>query len=98
MRHNTVCPKCQGKEIIRIEGKVGPYWDGNNIAIGISRKDAVLVTRYVCSCCGYSEEWIEKAEDLTHLKEYFKEETIAFPDKKKQLRIEELEYPTKKLG
>ena len=31
---------------------------------------AVLVHRYVCCACGYSEEWIDK-EDIRRLKEKY---------------------------
>ena len=32
--------------------------------------EAVLVHRYVCCACGYSEEWIDK-EDIPRLKEKY---------------------------
>ena len=35
-----------------------------------SNFSAVLVHRYVCCACGYSEEWIDK-EDIPRLKEKY---------------------------
>ena len=39
----------------------------NNIQVGLTVFSAVLVNRYVCCDCGYSEEWIDK-EDIPTLK------------------------------
>lgn len=44
---------------------------GHNIQLGWTNFSAVLVHRYVCGRCGYSEEWIDK-EDLPALKEKFR--------------------------
>ena len=65
-----VCPKCNGSDILRVEGKAGAYGSGNNIITGMTIFSAVLVHRYVCCNCGYSEEWIDK-EDIKKLKERF---------------------------
>ena len=43
----------------------------NNIQVGWSNFSAVLVNRYVCCDCGYSEEWIDK-EDIAALKKKYK--------------------------
>lgn len=56
MKNNVSCPKCGGTEIIKIPGKAGAYGSGNNIMIGMTIFSAILVNRYVCSDCGYSEE------------------------------------------
>ena len=63
MKSSHICPKCNSTDIIRIEGKAGPYGTGNNIQTGLSNFSAVLVHRYLCCSCGYSEEWIDK-EDI----------------------------------
>jgi len=70
MKHSRVCPKCAGREILRVEGKAGAYASGNNIMVGMTILSAVLVHRYVCCSCGYSEEWIDK-EDIPTLKDKF---------------------------
>lgn len=70
MKRTRICPKCAGTDIIRVEGKSGAYGSGNNIQTGLTIFSAVLVHRYVCSDCGFSEEWIDK-EDVHKLKERF---------------------------
>ena len=70
MKLKKICPKCNGREIIRVPGKAEAYGVGNNIQVGWSNFSAVLVHRYVCCGCGYSEEWIDKA-DIQRLKEKY---------------------------
>lgn len=70
MKNSKGCPKCQSTDIIKIPGKAGAYGSGNNIMTGMSIFSAVLVDRYVCSQCGFSEEWIN-TEDIKKLKKYY---------------------------
>lgn len=71
MKRTRVCPKCSSTDIIRVEGKAGAYSSGNNIPVGMTIFSAVLVHRYVCCDCGYSEEWIDK-EDIQELKRKYR--------------------------
>ena len=59
MKSCRVCPKCEGIDIIRIEGKVGGYGSGNNIPMGATILSYAKVPRYLGCSCGYSEEWID---------------------------------------
>lgn len=70
MKNTHICPKCNSDDIIKIPGKVGAYGSGNNILAGMAFLSAVLVDRYVCCDCGYSEEWIDK-KDIPTLKNKF---------------------------
>ena len=70
MKVKKICPKCNGTDILRIKGKSGAYGSGNNIQTGLTIFSAVLVHRYVCCDCGYSEEWIDKV-DIKKLKDHF---------------------------
>ena len=70
MKNRKICPKCNSTDIIKVPGKAGAYGVGNNIHTGWSNFSAVLVHRYVCCACGYSEEWIDK-EDISRLKEKY---------------------------
>lgn len=70
MKTTSKCPKCNGTDILMIPGKVGAYGVGNNIMTGLTTLSAVLVHRYVCCECGYSEEWID-LEDMPKLKKAF---------------------------
>lgn len=71
MKNTNTCPKCRGTDIVRVEGSAGAYGSGNNIQVGWSIFSAVLVHRYVCCDCGFSEEWIDK-DDILKLKQKFK--------------------------
>ncbi len=70
MKYTHICPKCGGSDILRVPGKSDGYGVGNNIQVGLTIFSAVLVHRYVCCACGYSEEWIDK-EDLARLKKKY---------------------------
>ncbi len=73
MKKTNQCPKCQSKEIIFIPGHVGAYGVGNNIQLGITNFSAIKVNRYLCTTCGYTEEWINQ-EDIPKLKKKFSNE------------------------
>lgn len=70
MKMKKICPKCGSTDIVVVPGKAGAYGVGNNIQVGLTNFSAVLVDRYVCCSCGYSEEWIKK-EDIPALKKKF---------------------------
>ena len=70
MKNAGRCPKCGSTNILRVEGKAGAYGSGNNIITGFTIFSAVLVHRYVCCECGYSEEWIDR-EDIPKLQNYY---------------------------
>lgn len=70
MRFTATCPKCGGKDILFVEGKSDAYGVGNNIPAGMTIFSAVLVKRYICCRCGYSEEWIDQS-DITKLEKRY---------------------------
>ena len=74
MKNTKCCPKCGNTDIFVIDGFSGAYGRGNNIEVGMSIFSSVPVDRYVCSQCGYSEEWvrtedIQKARNSRHARE-----------------------------
>lgn len=71
MKKTRTCPKCGGSDIILIPGKVGPHGSGNNIATGWTIFSSVKVSRYLCGNCGFSEEWIDDADDLAKIREKY---------------------------
>ena len=73
MKNTGRCPKCQHGDILRIAGQVGAHGAGNNIITGWTIWSAVKVTRLLCTSCGYSEEWIEDADDIAKLVEKFRD-------------------------
>ena len=72
MKNTNRCWKCQCTDILRIEGQVGAHGAGNNIITGWTIWSAVKITRYLCTACGYSEEWIESPEDIAKLVDKFR--------------------------
>jgi predicted nucleic-acid-binding Zn-ribbon protein len=71
MRNTQSCPKCRGTVILQIPGRAGGYGAGNNIQVGRSILSAVLVTRYLCASCGFSEEWVDDKAGLEKLSAKF---------------------------
>lgn len=70
MKNTGLCPKCGSKDLLLVPGKAGAYGSGNNIMIGHSIFSEVLVNRYVCCTCGFTEEWVD-LEDIPKLKEKY---------------------------
>ena len=68
---NNICPKCNSNDILRIPGQVGAHGSGNNILLGMTIFSGIPVTRFVCSRCGFSEEWIDDPKNLEKLKQKF---------------------------
>ena len=71
MRNSRVCAKCQSTDILCIPGDTRAYGAGNNILVGATIFSAVEVTRYLCASCGFSEEWVDSAEDIAKLKKKY---------------------------
>ena len=71
MKNSRVCPKCNSQNIARILGQVGAHGAGNNIITGLTIFSAIKVTRFVCTDCGFSEEWIEPKSDLEKIRETY---------------------------
>ncbi len=71
MKHTKICPKCNGTDILFVPGTSGAYGVGNNIPVGKTFfYSFVLVGRYICCDCGYSEEWID-TKDIEKLKKKY---------------------------
>lgn len=67
MKNQRICPKCNGSDIVIVDGYCGPYGTGNNIMTGATIFSSARVDRYICCSCGYSEEWINR-EDIQKVK------------------------------
>lgn len=57
MMYSATCPKCGGTKIVRVNGTRESYGDGNNMRIGLMT--FVMIHRYICCNCGFTEEWID---------------------------------------
>ena len=67
MKNSNKCPKCQSREIV----KIPPAGAGNTVRLGIWNINGIPVTRYLCGSCGYIEQWIDAAEDIERIKDYY---------------------------
>lgn len=70
-KKDKTCPKCNGKDIVRIPGYISTHGAGNNILTGRMVFNAVVVTRYLCMRCGFSEEWVEAKEDREKIRKKY---------------------------
>jgi ribosomal protein S27AE len=68
MRRAKLCPKCGSGEIAAVPGSVGAFGTGSNIPIGQFIFSAVRVSRYICTACGFIEEWVDNPEDIAKIK------------------------------
>jgi predicted nucleic-acid-binding Zn-ribbon protein len=68
MKFNYSCQKCQCSEIAKIEGGAFKGNVYNTISSGMS---AIYLTRYVCTNCGFSENYVDDPKDLAKIKEKF---------------------------
>jgi hypothetical protein len=71
MKNLHPCPKCDSAKIIRIPGSSGAFGTGNNIPAGMTVFSSVCVSRYLCSNCGFIEEWVESPADIKKLSDYY---------------------------
>jgi ribosomal protein S27AE len=65
MKNTKKCPKCQSGDIVQT-----PYDRGNNASISLPWS-VVWLTLYVCGSCGFSEEWIDSADDIAKVKKRY---------------------------
>lgn len=65
MKHSQICIKCDSSNIVRIKG--GNIWTGQVNYIPSTSMKKILVTRYLCVNCGYSEEWVDDPKGLEKL-------------------------------
>ncbi len=72
MKYTHICPKCSDTDIILVPGTSEAYGRGNNIRVGATIFSSVLVDRYVCCNCGFSEEWINRDDIVKLRKKYSK--------------------------
>lgn len=67
MKRSRKCPKCSSMEIVRVAGGYGSR--ENNIVLGLF--GSVPIARYICTNCGFTEEWVDSQEDRAELKKKF---------------------------
>ena len=68
MKGSGACPKCAATDIVRVPGTTFNMAGARANVIPVGWLGNAAVTRFICGVCGYSEEWIEDAAALQHLK------------------------------
>ena len=66
MNDRGKCGKCGSASSLRIPGTPG---DHSHIVVGERLMHTIVVTKYVCTDCGYIEEWVGDPDDLKRLKD-----------------------------
>lgn len=60
MKNTGACPKCGGRNVVRVPDNPYRHASGNNIyTTKLTLIGKIPVIRYVCSDCGYTENWVE---------------------------------------
>jgi len=68
MKYNFCCPKCQNTEIAIVEGGAFKGNIYNTLSYGLT---TIYLTRYVCTTCGFTENYIDDPKSLQKIKEKF---------------------------
>ena len=73
MKNTHVCPKCNSTDIFKVRSREdGVVKIGNNIPLG-PLKEPILVHRYICCDCGFTEEWVDVYKpDIEKMKKKYK--------------------------
>lgn len=66
MKIGKVCPKCNSKNIVNIK-----HSHASKISIGFTGK--ARIAKYVCTDCGFIEDWVEYPVDLERIKHEYGE-------------------------
>lgn len=66
MKKSLKCSKCDSTKIIKKRGTpVLNSW--SRIAVSLTSLD-IWVSKYICTECGFIEEWIDSSDDLNRLR------------------------------
>jgi predicted nucleic-acid-binding Zn-ribbon protein len=68
MKYSYCCPKCQNSEIAIIEGGTFKGNIYNTVTFGLT---TIYLTRYVCTNCGFTENYIDDVKDLQKIKDKY---------------------------
>lgn len=72
MMRGNPCPKCGGVHVVRVPDNPMRHASGNNIyTTRASLVGKIPLIRYVCSTCGYTEEWVEGQDQRARISRAF---------------------------
>jgi hypothetical protein len=80
LKNTRCCPKCSSREIACFPGWGGHYGSGNYVLVGrwLIWPLTAKVARYVCTQCGFAEEWVDTDEELCKVREHFQKSQTMF--------------------
>lgn len=73
MKNNHQCPKCRSADIVK-ENKKSSISYNNYVTVKENWAKFIMMTRYICLHCGYTEEWINDLEDLKKIEKKLKKD------------------------
>jgi len=68
MKRDNQCTHCGSKSLLRIPVVPG---DGPHIVVGDRLMHSIPVAQFVCSDCGFIENWVAGKNELAKLKEQY---------------------------
>lgn len=72
MKHTGKCPKCGSTAVVRVPDNPRRHASGNNIYTStVTRMGKIPIIRYVCTDCGYVENWVEKRKEREEIRRIF---------------------------
>jgi len=72
MKNTGTCPKCGGRNVVRVPDHPHRHASGNNIyTTTVTLFGKIPVIRYVCCTCGYVENWVESSDELAEIRRSF---------------------------
>lgn len=71
MKNSNQCIKCNSRDIVK-ENRSTSISYNNYVTVKKNWAKFILMTRYICLRCGYTEEWIDDLVDLNKIEEKLK--------------------------
>ena len=73
------CPKCDSQDILHVPGWRGGYGSGNYALVETRRffPTWAKIARYICTQCGFCEEWVDVETELEKVKAHYEKTTTS---------------------
>lgn len=69
MKRTHTCPKCGSTQLAHVPASQWLFARGGNAYLGLHFGQKVLISKFVCTRCGYVEQWAERQQDLAALRQ-----------------------------
>jgi hypothetical protein len=71
VKDSGACAKCGSRDVVRIPDEAGAYGAAHTVRAG-SLFQRVQVARYLCTTCGFFEQWIDDADELRKIADRYR--------------------------